>query len=225
MQLSDWKRLLFGKAPPEFLIEVILRSIVMYVVLLLTLRLLGKRMNAQLSITDLAVMISLGAIVSLPMQSPERGLLNGAILLLAILAFQRGLGVLSLKSHRADKFVYGRMCTLVKDGILQTRTMRREGITKDQLFAQLRYRHIAHLGQLDRVYLEANGLFSIFRAGTPKPGLSTLPEKDQACLTPQVPKADVLVCCYCGATTSGNEAEADECANCHHRRQWTQAVI
>src|SRR3978361_397694 len=127
LQFFDWKRIVFGDAPPLFLIEVFFRTILIYVVLLLTLRLLGKRMNAQLSIIEFAVMISLGAIVSLPMQSPERGVLDGAVLLLLILAFQRLLGLLSFKSRRVGDLVNGRMSTLVKDGILQTEIMKHEG--------------------------------------------------------------------------------------------------
>src|ERR1700709_1474640 len=173
-QFIDWNRIVFGDAPPEFLVEVFFRTILMYLVLLLTLRILGKRMNAQLSIIEFAVMISLGAIVSLPMQSPERGVLDGAVLLLLILAFQRLLGLLSFKSRRIGDLVNGRMSTLVKDGILQTEIMKQEGITKDQLFARLRHKKINQLGELDRVYLEAHGVFSIFPARSPKPGLFTL---------------------------------------------------
>src|ERR1700709_1258284 len=135
---ADWQRIFFGTAPPIFLAEVLGRSVVMYFALLLTLRLLGKRMNAQLSITELAVMISLGAIVSLPMQSPDQGLLPGGVLLLLIFIFRRSLGYFSFRSARFDRLVYGSMSTLVKDGVIQTHIMKKEGITKDQLFAQLR---------------------------------------------------------------------------------------
>jgi uncharacterized membrane protein YcaP (DUF421 family) len=222
--LCDWKRIVFGDAPPQFLIEVFFRSILMYVVLLLTLRLLGKRMNAQLSIMEFAVMISLGAIVSLPMQSPERGVLNGAVLLIFILAFQRGLAFLSFKSRQVERIVNGNTSTLVKDGILQAEIMRKEGITKDQLFAQLRHKDVNQLGELDRVYLEAHGVFSVFHARSPKPGLSTLPEKDDAYLGAQPREAGMRACCYCGATEKKKSMEANECPNCHHRR-WTQAII
>jgi uncharacterized membrane protein YcaP (DUF421 family) len=223
-QLFDWKRIVFGDAPPQFLIEVFFRTILMYAVLLLTLRLLGKRMNAQLSIMEFAVMISLGAIVSLPMQSPERGVLDGAVLLLLILTFQRGLGLLSFKSPRIGDLVNGRMSTLVKDGILQTDIMKQEGITKDQLFAQLRHKQINQLGELDRVYLEAHGVFSIFPSRSPKPGLSTLPEKDDPFLETQQRENGMRACAYCGTVGKETSVRSDECPNCHHRL-WTHAII
>ena len=223
-QLFDWKRIVFGDAPPQFLVEVFFRTILMYVVLLLTLRLLGKRMNAQLSIMEFAVMISLGAIVSLPMQSPERGVLDGAVLLLLILVFQRCLGLLSFKSSKIGDLVNGHMSTLVKDGILQTDIMKQEGITKDQLFAQLRHKQVNQLGELDRVYLEAHGVFSIFTSRSPQPGLSTLPEKDDAYLGVQQRESGKRVCAYCGTVATESSLNSHECPNCKHR-QWTHAII
>jgi uncharacterized membrane protein YcaP (DUF421 family) len=224
LQFFDWKRIVLGDAPPLFLIEVFFRTILMYVVLLLTLRLLGKRMNAQLSIIEFAVMISLGAIVSLPMQSPERGVLDGAVLLLLILAFQRLLGLLSFKSRRVGDLVNGRMSTLVKDGILQTDIMKQEGITKDQLFARLRHKKVNQLGEVDRVYLEGHGVFSIFPACTPRPGLATLPEKDDSYLGAQQRKNGMRACTYCGTVAEESSRKPQECPNCHHR-QWTNAII
>jgi uncharacterized membrane protein YcaP (DUF421 family) len=223
-QVSDWGRIFFGNVPPVFLAEVLFRAIVMYLALLLTLRLLGKRMNGQLSITELAVMISLGAIVSVPMESPKQGLLPGAVLLLLILLFQRGLGYLSFKSGKVSRIVYGGVSTLVKDGVLQRNALKREGITKDQLFAQLRYHKITQLGEVARVYLEENGMFSVFRAKPPQPGLSTLPELDDTDIAAQKHKDGVMVCCFCGATAEQPDAKAEECQVCHHR-EWTQAII
>ena len=223
-QVSDWSRVFFGNVPPIFLAEVLFRAVVMYLALLLTLRVLGKRMNGQLSITDLAVMISLGAIVSVPMESPKQGLLPGAVLLLLILVFQRGLGYLSFKSGKISRFVYGGVSTLVKDGVLQRDTMKREGITKDQLFAQLRYHKITQLGEVARVYLEENGMFSVFRAEPPRPGLSALPELDDTEIGAQRHKDGLLVCSFCGTTAKEPASREDECRNCHERA-WTPAII
>jgi uncharacterized membrane protein YcaP (DUF421 family) len=66
IRLTDWKRILFGTAPASFLLEVLARTAVMYVALLVVLRLLGKRMSGQITILEMAILISLGAIVSVP---------------------------------------------------------------------------------------------------------------------------------------------------------------
>jgi len=76
---DDWLRILIGTAPAEFLLEVLISTIIIYLFVLLTLRLMGKRMGGQLTISELVVMLRLGAIVSVPMQIPDKGLLQGII--------------------------------------------------------------------------------------------------------------------------------------------------
>jgi uncharacterized membrane protein YcaP (DUF421 family) len=65
--VSAMQRILIGENPWSFLLEVALRSGIIYVVLFITMRLMGKRMAAQLSVSELAVMITLGAAVGVPL--------------------------------------------------------------------------------------------------------------------------------------------------------------
>lgn len=89
IHLSDIYRILFGEAPVQFLLEVLIRTIIIYCILLVVIRLLGKRMSGQLTSIEMAVMLTLGAIVSVPMQDPARGLLQGVLLLALVLIFQK----------------------------------------------------------------------------------------------------------------------------------------
>src|SRR3982750_3522578 len=91
IHLWDVKRILIGQAPPEFLLDVLIRSLIMYIAAILVLRWMGKRMNGQLSIIELAVMVTMGAILAVPMQIPDRGLLQGLLVLVTILALLRGI--------------------------------------------------------------------------------------------------------------------------------------
>jgi hypothetical protein len=61
IHLADWQRMLFGQSPPVFLLEVLIRTIIIYVFLLFVLRWLGKRMSGQLTILEMAVMLTLGS--------------------------------------------------------------------------------------------------------------------------------------------------------------------
>ncbi|MDQ4139865.1 MAG: hypothetical protein M3142_05015, partial [Bacteroidota bacterium] len=99
--LGDWQRILLGNAPWEFMLEVFIRTAIVYVALLITWRLLGKRMSAQLTITELAVMITLGGIASVPMQLPDRGILLGFLGLAIAILFQRGLNLVTFRSRKA----------------------------------------------------------------------------------------------------------------------------
>lgn len=144
--LSDWQRILIGNAPLEFMLEVFLRTVVIYLALLIVLRLLGKRMNAQLTITEVAVMLTLGAIVAVPMQVPERGLLQGIVILICALVFQRDLNLLAVKFRKVELVTQGDVALIICDGALQLNEMVKSQISKEQLFGALRSQHIRHLG-------------------------------------------------------------------------------
>src|SRR4051794_35350722 len=100
----DWGRILLGDVPPMFMLEVFLRSIITFALLLTVLRLLGKKMNGQLNLTETAVMIGLGAIISIPMQMPDRGVAIGVVALLCVLSFHRLLNWLTVKSQKIEDF-------------------------------------------------------------------------------------------------------------------------
>ena len=97
IQPWDWQRILFGEAPPEFLVEVFVRTFIIYIALLIIVRLMGKRMGGQLTVSELAVMVTLGAIVSPAMQIPQLGVLMGILILICALIFQRGLNLTEMK--------------------------------------------------------------------------------------------------------------------------------
>jgi len=175
IKLDDLHRIFIGEAPLEFLVEVLGRAIILYIALLIILRLMGKRMCGQLTISELAVMITLGAIVSSPMQIPERGIVQGIVILICALAFQRGINFLGFKSKRMEKTVQGDVCLLISDGEVNTAQLKKEKISEYQLYAMLRNEQIFNLGQVERAYLEANGSISIFTSPDDKPGKSIIP--------------------------------------------------
>src|ERR1700710_487373 len=121
IHIDDIQRILFGQTPPIFLLETFIRSLIIFVCLLVVVRWLGKRMSGQLTIMEMAVMLTLGAIVSVGMQVPDRGILLSILVLLVTLTFHRGLGKLGFKSARIEDLTQGKMSLLVKDGVLEVK--------------------------------------------------------------------------------------------------------
>ncbi|MDB5131047.1 MAG: hypothetical protein JWR02_796 [Mucilaginibacter sp.] len=222
----DIHRILFGQTPPLFLVEVFFRTLILYVFLLFILRWLGKRMSGGLSIMELAVMLTLGAIVCVPMQIPDRGILQGFVLLLCGLIFQRSLSLGGVLSKNIEDMAHGKVALLVKDGLLQLPVMEKERISKQQLFTQLRRVKVFNLGSVERMYLEASGIYSIFMTEKPKPGLSVLPPDDDE-INGQLKRAadknsELRVCTHCGYVKPADKAaECIECGN----SEWTKAII
>jgi uncharacterized membrane protein YcaP (DUF421 family) len=223
IEITDIKRILLGSAPAEFLIEVFLRTLVLYIALLFIVRWLGKRMAGQLTVTEMAVMLTLGAILSPAMQIPERGILITMIVLVCGAMFQRGLNFLSFKYERIEKIITGKVTLLVEDGIMKVQHMKATRITHQQLYAHLRKHEIVSLGSVETVYLEACGLFSVFKSKEKKPGLPVLPPNDVSVLN-NLPKKNEehLSCCYCGNTVKkNNNGTCEVCGE----YEWTTSVI
>src|SRR3954469_18684744 len=109
IHLWDLKRILIGQAPPEFLLEVFIRSLIIYVAAIIIMRYMGKRMNGQHSIIELSVMVMMGAIVAVPMQIPDRGILQGLLILVVTLLLLRTLNWLGFKSEKVEKTVQGEL--------------------------------------------------------------------------------------------------------------------
>lgn len=225
IHLSDIKRILIGQAPPEFLIETFFRTIIIYFLLLLIVRWLGKRMSGQLTIMEMAVMLTIGAIVSVPMQVPDRGLFQGLLLLLCTLLFQRGISLIGFRSGKFEDIIHGKTSLLVKDGILQLPQMKEDRISHQQLYEQLRQENILNLGEVERVYLEAEGLFSVFKFEDPKPGLSLLPPDDhdlKSLFKPALSanNSALSVCTNCGFVKDETNSACNTCGF----DKWTKAV-
>src|SRR3954463_8664910 len=161
MSLETWKRILIGKAPFEFALEVLLRTVVVYLLLLAAVRLLGKRMSGQVTNLELGVMLALGAIVSVPMMSAQRGIIPGLALLCFVVLLQRAFSQFEACSLPAARLLIGKPSMLVRDGVVLPRELEHAHLSQQQLFSVLRVHHVRHLGEVERVYLEAFGAFSV----------------------------------------------------------------
>jgi uncharacterized membrane protein YcaP (DUF421 family) len=219
IKLSDWGRIFAGPVPPEFYIELLIRTIVVYLLLMVSMRLLGKRMSTQVSRIELVALVSLAAAIGVPMLSADRGLLPSVIIAIIIVGFTRLISLMSSKSQRFEKISQGDLAILVEDSVMNTRTMRISQITRERLFAQLRSFELLHLGHVKRLYIEANGSFSIVKETNPRPGLLILPQADEAFIAEALSTTDEHVCKNCG----NKGAAAEDCNNCGEN-DWVQAV-
>jgi uncharacterized membrane protein YcaP (DUF421 family) len=226
IKFSDWERIIFGNAPVEFLLEVVLRTLFIYAILLVVIRLLGKRMSGQLTSTEMAVMLLLGAIVSAPMQMPDRGILQGLLLLFLILFFQRWITDRMRKNERLEKTLQGEVSILVADGELQFREMDVVNISHEQLFAVLRAQQIYNLGEVKRLYLEVSGEFSTYKQQEAHPGLSILPRMDDDIhKRQQILEGSEKVCGFCGHLHKPElHIKTNACEKCG-KEEWRQPVL
>ncbi len=224
IQFEDINRWLFGQSPPEFMLEVLIRTILIFIFLLLVVRLMGSRMAGQITLTELAVMITLGAIVSPAMQLPDRGLLFGVVALICAYIFQRGINLWAFHNDKIEKLTQGTMSLLIKDGRLNLDELAHTRVTRQQLYAMLREEKIYNLGRVDRAYLEACGMLTIYKADEPRPGLPIAPGTDPHMLDLQEQVDSGMKACTCCGKLQQVTEPSIECEVCHSM-VWSNAYI
>lgn len=212
IEFGDLQRILLGEVQGVFFLEVIVRSLFIYALLIVSMRVMGKRMSSQISRNEMAAMVSLAAAIGIPLQSPERGLLAAVVIAIVIVVFQRILANRVRSSERFEQATQGDIGVLVKDGVLCLEEMKRAGIGRERIFMELRVEGIVQLGQVDRLYLEANGSFTVLRREHPKAGLSLLPDWDLEFRALKENKIEQAVCRVCGKS----RMLSSFCDNCDH---------
>ncbi|HEY0434639.1 MAG TPA: YetF domain-containing protein [Chitinophagaceae bacterium] len=222
IHLNDLGRILFGNAPGLFVVEVLFRSIIIYCFLLVCMRLLGKKMSGQLDITEMAVMLMLGAIVSSAMQLPQMGMLEGMFVLALVVIFQRSLTYWMLKRPKMERITQGEVTMLVKNGTIQTKSLLENRVSREQLLGSLRKHQVINLGKVRRAYLEPSGGFSVYEFNDCRPGLSILPDDDPGAHTNESVAKDWVVCKNCGNAqpADGPRGSCMECGVDH----WITAI-
>ncbi|MCE7058766.1 DUF421 domain-containing protein [Dyadobacter sp. CY343] len=176
--ILEWERVLLNELPPIFLVEVLVRSTVMFVFLLIALRITGKRGVRQLSIFETVIIIALGSAAGDPMFYEDVGILPALVVFATIILLYRVVTWLTGKSKFFEKLIEGKTVCLIHEGKFSTSEFKKETLAQDEFFSELRSKSIEHLGQIRKAYLEPSGEVSIFfyQDQEVKYGLPLLPE-------------------------------------------------
>lgn len=219
---NDWQRILFGEVPSQFFLEVIIRTVIVFLLLVVSMRLLGKRMAAQLNRIEMVALFTLAAAIGVPLQTPDRGLIPAFIIAIVVILVGRQVAAFAYRNESFEARVEDRLTILANDGVLDLKKLEGTVMSKERVFAQLRSEGIRHLGEVKRFYLEANGSFSIVKEEHPGYGLSIIPSNDEEFLSQQK-ISNEEVCCTCGNQKREN-GSAGVCSNCKDD-QWTAGII
>lgn len=221
--IFEWSRVLFNDLPEIFLFEVIFRSIIMFSVLLLILRIAGKRGVKQLSVFETVIIIALGSAAGDPMLYEDVGILPAITVLVVIILLYRMITWLAAKNKTFEEFIEGKIECIINEGHFSITTFKKEGLAQDEFFSELRVKSIEHLGQVKNAFMETSGEISIFyfQDADVKFGLPILPHlfnaKDKI-----IAENGIYSCTYCGFTEEKNAGTAI-CSNCK-KQEWVKAI-
>jgi uncharacterized membrane protein YcaP (DUF421 family) len=144
IKLTDWVRILFGEVPPEFYLELVIRALIVYAILMISMRLMGSRMSGQISRLDLAAMVALASAIGVPMVSPSNGMLPAIIIAFIVVAISRLIAIWSFRNQHFEQLTQDNIDVLVEESVMQPDIMKQTRITRERLFAQLRSENISH---------------------------------------------------------------------------------
>lgn len=148
---------------------VLIRTVVLYLFIIIGLRLLGKRQLGELEPAELTLALIIADLASVPMQDNGIPLLTGLIPIVVLLCMATILSVLTTKSVRFRHLMCGRPSVVISDGQVIEQELRRNRLTLDELLEELRIQGYADLRVVKFAVLETNGKLSVLPRASQMP--------------------------------------------------------
>ncbi len=145
------------------------RTIILYIIIIVGIRLMGKRQVGELEPSELVLSLIIADLASVPMQDYGIPLIAGVVPILTLLSLTMILSVLTMKSVRFRALMCGRPSIVVRDGLVDQKEMRKCRLTVDELLEELRCKGYTDLAAVKYAVLETNGQISILPYANQKP--------------------------------------------------------
>ena len=145
------------------------RTPVMYLLLIVMMRLLGKRQIGQMETSEFVVTMLVADLAAIPMQQESIPLWHGVVPILLVLGLELALSWASLRSIRLRKILCGKPVILMENGNILQKNLRKNRITLDELTEMLREKDVLDLKAVQYAILETSGNLSVFPYPKEKP--------------------------------------------------------
>ena len=180
------------------MVIAVVRSIVLYLIIVIGIRLLGKHQVSELEPAEFVLALIIADVASVPMQDYGIPLLMGVIPIITLLCLSMILSVLTLKSLKIRALLAGVPSILVRNGQVDQKELRRTRMTMDEVLEELRLQGYTDLTAVRYAVLETNGQLSIL------PYARTQPPSAEAMDIPVVDAGLPLVLINDGRLISAN---------------------
>lgn len=152
------------------------RAIVLYLIVLIVMRFMGKREIGQLQPFELAISIMIADLASIPMTEIGIPIFNGIIPILGLLVMHLIISVINLKSLKAREILCGRPTILIYRGKIDEKALKKERFTINELEERLRGNNVVNLGDVEYAILETSGQVTVIQKPEKR---NTIPEDFQ----------------------------------------------
>lgn len=148
---------------------VFIRSLLLYAVLAITIRIMGKRQIGQLQPFEFVIAVLIAELAGIPMSDTDIPLANGLVAILTLMVSQVALAYITLKSNKARGIVCGTPSILIERGKIMENEMRRSRYNINDLIEQLRLNGYPNIADVDFAILETDGQLSVIPKTSKRP--------------------------------------------------------
>jgi len=133
----------------------------MYLFVIVSLRLMGKRQIGELQPSELVVAIMISELAAIPIQDTSKSLLSSIVGIVTLIIGEIVISYIAMKSNGARHFISGRPSVLVESGKINQKEMKRLRFNTGDMMEELRNMGFASLNEVEYVIMETNGRVSI----------------------------------------------------------------
>ncbi|WP_425335364.1 DUF421 domain-containing protein [Salipaludibacillus daqingensis] len=145
------------------LFTIIIRTLVIYVVILIVFRLMGKREIGQLSIVDFVISLMIAELAVMTIENVKVPISHQLIPMFLLMSIQISLAYISLKSQGLRKLIDGKPSVIIRQGKIDEKEMSKQRYNFDDLLLQLRQKDIQYMSDVEFAILEPSGDLSVIR--------------------------------------------------------------
>jgi len=150
-----------------------IRAIVLYIIVLVVMRLMGKREIGQLQPFELAISIMIADLATIPMTETGIPIFNGIVPILGLLVMHLLISLINMKSINIRKVICGKPSILIYRGRIDEKALKKERFTINELQERLRGNNIANISDVEYAILETSGQVTVIQKPNKR---TTIPE-------------------------------------------------
>ncbi len=143
------------------MLTIFIRTIIIYIILTVLMRIMGKRQLGELDIGELVITILLSEIATTPITNPERSLFEAIVPTVTLASLEIISSALILKAPALKSLLSSKPAVIVARGIINYKMMKKVRISLEELISQVRQNGIYDLREVDYAILEENGRMSV----------------------------------------------------------------
>ncbi|HBW35312.1 DUF421 domain-containing protein [Desulfosporosinus sp. BICA1-9] len=153
------------------MIVVVLRTLILYALVIVALRMMGKREIGQLQPFELVVILMISDLAVVPSENVGIPLLSGIIPILVLLSASMTLAWISLKSERARDIICGKPSILIERGKILEDELKKNCYNLTDLLEELRLKNVPNIADVEYAILENNGQVSVIPKSQKRPAI------------------------------------------------------